>query len=177
MQHASFDYPSYLIPILEVVLFLGGLLVLFFWGDGCRRWSERVQGRLAPWVAGTGLAVLFVGLFAGAGNAALSWIQGPPIPEVSDEWSYLLAGDTFASGRITNPASPHRSLVGENVFGTPTYQSKYPPANGLMLATGTRLGGHPVVGLWLSAGLLAAACTWCFQPGGLSCLKRQSQAW
>lgn len=163
MQHASFAYPSHLVPILEAVLFLGGLIVLFFWNDGCKRWSDSARERLSPLVTGTGRAVLFVGLLAGAGNAGLSWIQGPPVPEVSDEWSYLLAGDTFASGRITNPASPHPALVGENVIGTPTYQSKYPPANGLMLAAGERLGGHPAVGLWLSAGLLAAACTWCFQ--------------
>ena len=163
MQHVSLAYPSHLVPILETVLFIGGLILLLLWGDGIKRWGDGILNGLSRPAAATGRAVLLVGLFAGLGNAALTWIQGPPIPEVSDEWSYLLAGDTFASGRLTNPASPHPALVGENVIGSPSYQSKYPPATGLILALGQRLGGHPVVGLWLSAGLLAAACTWCFQ--------------
>jgi len=163
MQHASLAYPSYLIPILETVLFGGGLLVLLFWSDGCKRWSGKLLDALSRRTFAAGRAVLLVGFLAGLGNAALTWIQGPPIPEVSDEWSYLLAADTFASGRLTNPASPHPALVGEHVIGSPTYQSKYPPANGSILAVGKLLGGHPAVGLWLSAGLLAAACTWCFQ--------------
>ena len=163
MQHVSLAYPSYLVPILETFLFIGGSILVFAWGGGFERWGDKVLPGFAQRAAATGRAVLLVGLFAAVGNATLTWIQGPPVPEVSDEWSYLLAGDTFASGRVTNPASPHPALVGENVIGSPTYQSKYPPATGLILALGQSLGGEPVVGLWLSAGLLAAACTWCCQ--------------
>ena len=163
MQHVSLAYPSYLVPILETVIFIGGSILLLAWGTGLERWRDKVLHGWAGRAAATSRAVLLVGLLAGAGNAMLTWIQGPPVPDVSDEWSYLLAADTFASGRVTNPPSPHPALVGEHVIGSPTYQSKYPPATGLMLALGQRLGGEPVVGLWLSAGLLAAACTWCFQ--------------
>lgn len=163
MQHVSLAYPSYLVPILETVIFIGGSILLLAWGKGIERWSDKVLRGRAKQAAATGRVVILVGLLAGVGNAMLTWTQGPPVPDVSDEWSYLLAADTFASGRVTNPASPHPSLVGEHVIGSPTYQSKYPPATSLMLALGQRLGDEPVVGLWLSAGLLAAACTWCFQ--------------
>lgn len=163
MQHVLQSYPSHLVPILETVLFLVGLLVLFLWPEASRRLAEKLLAGLAVRAESTWRVILVVGLLAGLGNAATTLIQGPPIPVVSDEWSYLLATDTFASGRLTNPPSPHRALVGENTLGTPTYQSKYPPAQGSILALGQRLGGHPVVGLWLSAALLAAAVTWCLQ--------------
>lgn len=163
MQHVLQAYPSHLVPILETVLFLVGLMALLLWPDACRRIASELLSSLARLARSPGRAVLAMGLLAGLGNATTTLIQGPPIPVVSDEWSYLLATETFASGRLTNPASPHRALVGENTLGVPTYQSKYPPAQGLVLAVGQRLGGLPAVGLWLSAALLAAAVTWCLQ--------------
>ena len=163
MQHVLQAYPSHLVPILETAVFLVGLLVLFLWPNGSSRSADKLLAKLAVRAKSAGQVLLVVGLLAGLGNAITTLIQGPPIPVVSDEWSYLLATETFASGRVTNPPSPHRALVGENTLGIPTYQSKYPPAQGSILALGQRLGGHPVVGLWLSAALLAAAVTWCLQ--------------
>lgn len=89
---------------------------------------------------------------------------GIPEPAVHDEFVYLLGADTFAQGRLTNPApqlpeffeSPH-------LLVTPTYASKYPPAQSITLAIGRVFGGHPIWGVWLSCGLFAAALCWMLQ--------------
>lgn len=120
------------------------------------RWLGRVlrsRLRFGAWTAG--LAVLTF-----AGQAAVGALVGLPEPQLHDEFSYLLAADTFAHGRLANPTHPlWRHFETFHVLLQPTYASKYPPAQGLVLALGERLG-HPVLGVWLSGVLFVAATAW-----------------
>jgi hypothetical protein len=87
-----------------------------------------------------------------------------PHPFIQDDFSFLLAADTFAHGRLTNPTPamwPHFETL--LVSMKPTYQSVYFPAQGLILAAGKVLTGHPWFGLLFVTALMCSALCWALQ--------------
>ncbi|MCA9178535.1 MAG: hypothetical protein KDB14_28940 [Planctomycetales bacterium] len=108
-----------------------------------------------PW-----LVVAMVGV-AGFTLPAIVCLQRWPVPLIHDEFSYLLAADTFAHGRLANDPHPHwEHFESFHILQQPTYASKYPPAQGLFMALGQVTTGYPLVGKWLAAGVTAAALSW-----------------
>lgn len=118
-----------------------------------------VLDRLAARPRGMILAMALVGF---SWNAAISLVIERPDPAVHDEFGYLLLADTFAHGRLTNPAPPmwQGALETFHVAFEPTYFSKYPAAAGVFLAAGQVAFGDPLVGVWLWAALLWGTITW-----------------
>lgn len=106
------------------------------------------------------MASIFVGAIALSWRLLLTPFFPLPRPAIHDEFSYLLAADTFSHGRLTNPAHPmwiHFETF--HVLSHPTYASKYPPGQGLVLALG-QIFHAPWVTLWLGMAVLCGLTTW-----------------
>ncbi len=164
MLLASSAQTSLSIGFIEGSLTLVAAAIAFAWPTlGASRFAriERVFCKLSKRKT---LSVFLVGLSVIVLRLALLPVRPIPLPFVPDDFSFLLAADTFAHGRLTNP-TPAMWVHFESfhIDMKPTYMSMYFPGPGLVLAAGKVLFGHPWFGLLIANALMCAAICWMLQ--------------
>ena len=117
--------------------------------------GERVFGKIERLASKLALRrMLCCGLLAAAvllTRVELLSIWHIPRPAIQDEFCYIFSGETFADGRLTNPSPTYcRFFEAPHILVTPTFQSRYPPGQGMALAAGKVLFGNLWFGVLLS---------------------------
>ena len=153
----------------SLMLIEGGFIALaiavaFCWPSLGSKYFSRIEQLFGRLARRQGSAVATVGVTALLLRLAILPLCPVPNPFIPNDFSFLLASDTFASGRLTNP-TPAMWTHFESIHITmkPTYMSMYFPAQGLVLAAGKVLFGRPWFGVLCASAMMCASICWMLQ--------------
>jgi hypothetical protein len=146
----GFGAADFIELLLAVILIL---LVLV-----SRPWIEPYASRLA-------VKTRWCMLLLAASPVALRMLLLPhhpvPSPDIYDEFGHLLVADTLRHFRLANPPHPmHQFFETFFVLQQPTHSSIYPVGQGMALAIGRLLFGHPWGGVLLCTAAFCALSYW-----------------
>ncbi len=154
---------TYLLLAIEALLTLFATKVAFDFPELAARGLDELEKALRRFANRRAVSVIAITALAFLLRGLLFPVEPIPEPGIHDEFSHLLAGDTFAHGRLTNPTHPmwvHFESI--HIEHQPSYASMYPPGQGMVLALGERLG-NPFYGIWIAAALMCGAICWMLQ--------------
>lgn len=150
--------------LLEFVLTASIIPLAYLAPNIGKEWAESIARGVFRIAARRPLAVLVIFVVSLGTRLAVLSIEPVPAPGIQDEFGYLLSGDTFAHGRLTNPTHPlWVNFESMTIIQRPTYCSAFYPAQGVFLAVGQVVFRHPFWGVWLSTGLMCATICWALQ--------------
>ena len=150
--------------LLEFGLTAIALAAAFAWPRLGNPWFIRVERAFMGLARRQGMAVASVGIATFLLRLAILPFCPVPLPFLPDDYSLMLACDTFAHGRLTNP-TPAMWIHFETIHVDmhPSYMSMYFPAQGLVMAAGKVLFGNPWIFILVSSALMCAALCWMLQ--------------
>ena len=141
------DFIEFMIAVLLVALAIAWRPVIEPYG---RRLSFNTRWSIVA------LVILPVGL-----RLVLIGHHPVPTPDIYDEFGHLFVADTLRHFRLANPAhAMHRFFETFFILQEPTYSSIYPIGQGLVLAIGRVISGHPWAGVLLSTSAFAGLSYW-----------------
>ena len=127
-------------------------------------WFKRIEHSFGEFSRRKGWSVISVGLAALVLRLAILPLFPIPLPFIHDDFSHLLAADTFAHGRLTNPTPVMWThFESYHITMQPTYMSMYFPGEGLILAASKVALGNPWFGILICSALMCAAICWMLQ--------------
>lgn len=143
-------------PADLVEIALAALLVL-----GLLLWHSRLTTLARRFETRTGWVMVVFAALPVLLRLALLPHHPAPTPNLYDEFSHLLEADTLRHFRLANPSHELPQFF-ETFFvlQRPTYASIYPPGQGLVLALGWTLFGHPWAGVLLATAAFCGLCYW-----------------
>ena len=124
-------------------------------------WRPRIEPRFRKLAERTFWSMALLAALPVALRLLLLPHHPAPTPDVYDEFSHLLVADTLRHFRLANPMLPMRQFF-ETFFvlQQPSYSSIYPLGQGIFLALGWSIFGHPWAGVLLASAAFCPLCYW-----------------